>query len=220
MCLRVHILSAHPLAVCFLVQMLSVDPELRKMLSGESLTDLASLRKLQQPCLFVIDTCFLPVELTQLTRLLRVRCRGSKFLVLIPGERSNHEEMLRLLYAGVDGIVSLTKDLQKELPVAVRVIQAGNLWIPPQVKAEYVEQTYLLLDKLQLSGLSLTAREIQILHLMVRRLSNKEIAAKLGTAERTVKFHVSNILSKFRVENRRNLLATMKAAPQFKPFSA
>ena len=48
----------------------------------------------------------------------------------------------------------------------------------------------------------LTAREHQVLELMAHGLQNKEIAGRLGIRERTVKFHVSAILSKLNVGNR------------------
>jgi DNA-binding NarL/FixJ family response regulator len=50
-----------------------------------------------------------------------------------------------------------------------------------------------------------TAREGEILQLLMRRLSNKDISSLLAISERTVKFHVSNILSKLQVSDRRGL---------------
>jgi DNA-binding CsgD family transcriptional regulator len=66
--------------------------------------------------------------------------------------------------------------------------------------AQAVEQTRLL------AGHSLTAREGQVLRLLMRRLTNKEISKALLISERTVKFHVSHILAKFGLEDRRGLL--------------
>jgi DNA-binding NarL/FixJ family response regulator len=59
---------------------------------------------------------------------------------------------------------------------------------------------------------AMTRRESEILELIRHRLSNKEIANILNVAEVTVKFHVSNILSKASVDRRRNLLALMDDA--------
>jgi DNA-binding NarL/FixJ family response regulator len=49
---------------------------------------------------------------------------------------------------------------------------------------------------------------------MIRRFSNKEIAGALGISERTVKYHVSNVLSKLRAENRRTLLTALDTAQE------
>jgi DNA-binding NarL/FixJ family response regulator len=66
--------------------------------------------------------------------------------------------------------------------------------------AQALEHTRLL------RGNSLTAREGQILQLLMRHLKNKEISRLLVISERTVKFHVSHILAKLGLEDRRGLL--------------
>jgi len=49
-------------------------------------------------------------------------------------------------------------------------------------------------------------REREVLDLLLDNLCNKEIASKLFISERTVKFHVSNLLSKFGVQRRADLI--------------
>src|SRR5258708_39188676 len=73
----------------------------------------------------------------------------------------------------------------------------------------------MLLDAQLLPGHSLTAREGQVLQLLMRRLTNKEISNALSISERTVKFHVSNILSKLQVVDRRGLLSDKLALRPF-----
>ena len=53
---------------------------------------------------------------------------------------------------------------------------------------------------------ALSRREQEVLDSLLENLSNKEIASKLNIAERTVKFHVSNLLSKFGVRRRADLI--------------
>jgi DNA-binding CsgD family transcriptional regulator len=56
------------------------------------------------------------------------------------------------------------------------------------------------------SSVKLTRREEEVLGGVTRSLANKEIAASLNLSERTVKFHVSSLLTKFRVRGRMELL--------------
>ncbi len=66
----------------------------------------------------------------------------------------------------------------------------------------------MLLDRQLLPGQSLTARESQVLQLLFRRLTNKEIACDLNISERTAKFHVCNLLNKLGLESRKDLFET------------
>lgn len=99
----------------------------------------------------------------------------------------------------------LDRNWQDELPRAIRSIRKGEIWVPQAVMAAYVAQMRALLDTQLLPGHSLTAREAQVLQLLMRRLANKEISSTLAISERTVKYHVSNILSKLQLEDRRSL---------------
>ncbi len=73
----------------------------------------------------------------------------------------------------------------------------------------YIRQNNLLFEVAPLRAL--TAREDQVLRLLLRWHSNSGIARLLGITERTVKFHVSNIFARFRVKNRAALFAAVRA---------
>jgi DNA-binding NarL/FixJ family response regulator len=67
------------------------------------------------------------------------------------------------------------------------------------------------------SSVRLTRREEEVLGCVARSLANKEIAASLNLSERTVKFHVSSLLTKFGVRGRMELL---REAPRRIPTMA
>src|ERR1700759_3324863 len=69
------------------------------------------------------------------------------------------------------------------------------------------------------SSVKLTRREEEVLGGVMRSLANKEIAATLNLSERTVKFHVSSLLTKFRVRGRMELVreATRHSNPPVPP---
>ena len=101
------------------------------------------------------------------------------------------EDIRRALAAGVQSY--LTKDvLHDELLKAIRAVHAGQTYLPASVAAVAA----------QMPRPDLSAREVQVLELIVRGLANKQIAYSLNIAEHTVKNHVKNILSKLGVQDR------------------
>ena len=102
------------------------------------------------------------------------------------------EDIRRALSAGVQAY--LTKDvLHDELIKAIHAVHAGQTYLPAAVAAALAAQ---------MPRPDLSAREVQVLELIVRGLANKQIAYSLSIAEHTVKNHVKNILSKLGVQDR------------------
>jgi NarL family two-component system response regulator LiaR len=101
--------------------------------------------------------------------------------------------------AGAAGYV--LKDIEPpELVQAIRTVHAGEALLHPAVAAR-------LMDEVAAAGGpdtpdNLTPREREVVELIARGLSNKRIAFELGIAEKTVKTHVSNILSKLDLTDR------------------
>ncbi|MBZ5596053.1 MAG: response regulator transcription factor [Acidobacteriia bacterium] len=102
------------------------------------------------------------------------------------------EDIRRALQAGVQAY--LTKDvLHDDLLKAIRAVHSGGTFLPPSVAATLAAQS---------PAPDLSAREIEVLSLIVGGLANKEIAYRLNIAEHTVKNHVKNILAKLGVGDR------------------
>jgi two-component system NarL family response regulator len=102
------------------------------------------------------------------------------------------EDIRRALHAGVQAY--LMKDiLHDELLKAIRAVHDGQTYLPASVAAALAAQ---------MPGPDLSAREIQVLELIVAGLANKQIAYTLNIAEYTVKNHVKNILDKLAVQDR------------------
>lgn len=102
------------------------------------------------------------------------------------------EDIRRAMHAGAASY--LTKDvLHDDLLNAVRAVAAGQRYLPQQVLAAL---------EAQVPGPILSARELEVLELIVKGLANKQIAYVLNIAEHTVKNHVKSILGKLDVEDR------------------
>jgi DNA-binding NarL/FixJ family response regulator len=211
-----QVVCHHPLVAKHLVKMLSADSRLRPLLSSPPIFDFRSTPS-DAPRIFILDVHSLSAELSKLVRILRVRYPRSRFLTLLPPQGWTEEEILRLLYLGVEGIVKMTDKLEGELAQALASVMNGGLWAPRRVLAEYVRQTNWLRSEEFLSRYSLTSREIQILQLAMRRFSNKEIASVLRISERTAKFHMSNIFGKLGVSDRQALFSAI-TLPRTQPL--
>lgn len=92
----------------------------------------------------------------------------------------------------------LLKDTRgDELCRAIKSAADGQVQLSPQIAARLIKEV-----KVPDSPEKLTEREIDVLRLLAKGLSNKEIATSLSITEKTVKTHVSNILSKLNVPSR------------------
>lgn len=167
------------------------------------------------PRLFLLDGCSLRTDLGPLAARCRTHSPGSKFLALLSPENGGHSEKLRLFYWGIDGFVEFHKTWQAEIPHAIISILKGQFWVPPEVLLEFAKNARTLLDTQLVSGNFLTRRESQVLQLLMRRLTNKQISCALRISERTVKFHVSNVLGKLQLDDRRGLSPDTLAVKAF-----
>jgi DNA-binding NarL/FixJ family response regulator len=112
--------------------------------------------------------------------------------VLIFSTFARDDEILRALRAGALGYLQKSAS-RPDLLAAIRAVAAGQRSVPPEIEAR-LQQRQLL------SGI--TPRELEILTLISHGCANKEIAARLGIAEDTVKQHVSRILQKLGASDR------------------
>jgi DNA-binding NarL/FixJ family response regulator len=111
----------------------------------------------------------------------------------------NADDLMKALKAGARGYV-LKGESAKELINAIRTVAEGGTYISPELAG-------MLL--VELSGISqpdpfndLTARERQILELVSKGFTNREIGGEIHLAEKTVKHYMTNILQKLHVRSR------------------
>lgn len=202
---QVQVLSSHPLLVRAVEKLVAHAKGFRVQGLPAASTEAEAFACGVLPRLFLLDGCSLKTDLGRLAQRCRARAPASKFLALLSPENGGNEEMLRLFFWGIDGFLELHRTWEAELPHAIRSILDGQVWLPRAVMAGYLGHMRALLDTQLLPGHSLTAREGQVLLLLMRRLANKEISSALGISERTVKFHVSNLLGKLQLQDRRGL---------------
>ena len=192
--------SKHPLTLGTIRRVLSSTPSLQCSVKRY---DLAFRQPRTERCeILILDTCSIPCWQEDLAQW---RSGEGRAIALISPELDRTNESFRMVSLGATGIIPFCEELDAKLPSALAVVAQGGLWIKRQVLSEYVRRTSQLLSYMLYPERLVTSRERQIINFLSEGLSNKEIAHALHISERTVKFHVSNILRKCEFESRREL---------------
>jgi two-component system NarL family response regulator len=118
--------------------------------------------------------------------------------IVMLSTHDGEEDIYRSLQAGARAYLLKTA-ARKELIDTIRAVHAGERCISPAVGTRLAER---------MMHPELTSREIDVLKLIVRGRSNKEIASDLSIAEVTVKLHVGHILAKLKVNDRTQATTT------------
>jgi DNA-binding NarL/FixJ family response regulator len=202
MTVTVNVVSSHPVLTSTVESLLAHTKDLTVTALSADVPRAEAIHPGGSPQLFLLDACSLRTNLGPLAARLRSGAPGSKCLALLPPGDDGHAEEIRLFYWGIDGFVQLRQTWRAELPQAIHAVLKGQPWVPSAVLLAFVTNAKALVDAQLLPGHCLTAREAQVLQLLMRRLTNKEIGSLLAISERTAKFHVSNILSKLQLDDR------------------
>ncbi len=171
-------------------------------LAGEAGNGAEAVRLCRQlkPDVVLMDMMMPEMDGASATHLIRQECPQIQVIALT----SFREEDLiqRALQAGAIGYL-LKNVSAEELADAIRKAASGKPTLAPEATQALIHAQ----AKPPAPGHDLTAREREVLALMVQGMNNNEIAEKLVVSQSTVKFHVSSILSKLGVTSRTEAVA-------------
>jgi DNA-binding NarL/FixJ family response regulator len=129
------------------------------------------------------------------------RARPALKLIVI-GPEGNDELVLESIIAGARAYLDLTADTAM-VRQAIEVVTSGSIWAPRRLLSKLIDRLLKVPDSsLTNAALHLTAREKEVLDLILQARSNREIARQLGIEERTVKAHVGRLMRKTGADNR------------------
>ena len=169
--------------------------------AGDGRDALAQARELR-PDVVLMDIRMPELDGLEATRLLLSEQDGIRVLILTTFDLD--EYVYEAMKAGASGF--LLKDVRPEgLAEAVRVVAAGEALLAPTITRRLIEEFVRRPPPgsgapPQLSHL--TERELEVLKLVARGLSNAEIASHLIVSEATVKTHLTHILTKLSLRDR------------------
>ena len=188
--IRILVAEDHLVARVGVTTIVNMQPDMEVVAEASNGQQAVELFRSYRPDVALLDLRMPVMGGVQAAQMIRAEFPGAHMVALTT--YGGDEDIRRALAAGVQAY--LTKDvLHDELLKAIRAVHAGQTYLPSAVAASLAAQ---------LPRPDLSAREVQVLELIVRGLANKQIAYSLNIAEHTVKNHVKNILSKLGVQDR------------------
>lgn len=197
MTIRILVADDHPVVRDGLVMMLATQPDF--VVVGQVATGAEAVR---QAASLTPDVILLDLEMPELDgveALKQVRAAREDAHVIVFTAFDTDDRIVAALQAGANGYL-LKGAPRDELFKAIRVVSQGGSLLQPVVTSKLLKHVRQANEAG--SPDALTVRELEVLRLLAQGQSNKAIAAALTITERTVKFHVSAILSKLGAGNR------------------
>jgi DNA-binding NarL/FixJ family response regulator len=194
--IRILIVDDHPIMRVGIAALIASSKEMVAVGQAGSGEEAIQQHAAHRPDVTLMDLRLPGISGVETIRQIRQRTPDARFIVLTTYE--GDEDIHQAMEAGASGY--LVKGLPQEMLVtAVRRVHGGGRYFPPPVSQALAART---------RDSSLSPRERQVLELVAKGKSNKEIASALGITEATVKCHVSVILMRLNAADRTQAVMT------------
>jgi two-component system NarL family response regulator len=188
--IRILVVDDHPVVRAGLASMLSTIAGLAVCGAASSGEEALELIDAEQPDVLLLDLRMPGMTGIELLKAIRAVPFPPRALVLTSYE--SDEEIYRAIEAGAHGYL-LKSTPQAEIVAAIHAVHSGRHHIPPRIAARLAER---------MVRTALTQRELEILEMVVRGLTNKQIGNALRISENTARNHINSIIRKLDVSGR------------------
>ena len=204
--ISVCVIAMHPMVLSALQK--ALDSDSFQTVPTKPTFGSSQLERMEIPVasVYVIDSAGIPSGPLEIVR--QIVSHNEKAHIIVLAENFDESTAFPLLNLGVKGLIA-HEFVAQQLPRALHSVATGGFWVPRILLSKFVDSVIskdLELKTDKFSGVDISRREREIIDVLLLNLSNKEIASRLNISERTVKFHVSNLLVKFNVQRRADLM--------------
>lgn len=174
-------------------------------LAGEAATgeDAVEACRTIRPDVVVLDLS-LPGKVQGLDVAQTLRAEGTADKILVLTGRTDHEAVFEAIRVGADGYLEKTAGVRFIADALLRVAAGERVFTPEQERIAVTMLGEMARRTRESSDVRavLTQRELQILELLSRGVTVKQVATRLGLSPRTVETHISKLYRKLGVRNR------------------
>lgn len=193
----------HPLVLTGLYHLLREYPEFEVVDRCSSGTEALTAVRRHRPDILVLDLMMPGMDGLAVAR--ELHGTGEMPYVVLLTAQLHEDQLIEALHLGIRGFI-LKEMATKLLVECLRRVHAGGQWL----EKDSANRAMAKLVKREAKGREiatlLTPREIEVVRMVAKGLTNKEIAAKLCIADGTVKIHLHNIYEKVKINRRAELV--------------
>jgi two-component system, NarL family, response regulator len=187
---RILIVDDHPVVRAGLLTLLGKEAELKMAGAAHCGEEAISMLAAAQIDVMLLDLRMPGITGIDLLGMLKKSDRAPAVIILSSYEYE--EEIYQAVKAGARGYLSKNAS-RKEIVAAIRAVNDGGNWFPPSIEERIRERQ---------SRATLSARELEILRMVAKGLTNREIAQVLAISQYTVRNHINHITDKLNVTDR------------------
>jgi two-component system, NarL family, nitrate/nitrite response regulator NarL len=192
----------HPIMLSGLVRLFSSGSDLNVIAVGKTAGDIVDIAQNMRPDVMVVD---LGMPGNALEAIAKATAGGSKTKILAFTASESVDLAVKALEAGALGFVLKGSTLE-ELRDAIDRVNAGETYINPGFATKVVAALRKENVRQSVPRVTFSRREEDVLRLLLRAKTNRQIAEELAISEKTVKHHMTVLIQKLNVRNRIEVL--------------
>jgi len=180
--------------------LLAGEPDIEVVAEAANGLEAVAMAQRLQPTVVLMDVRMPVLDGLEATRRILAADRAARVLILTTFDLDDY--VYEALRAGASGFV-LKDDPPEQLLAAIRIVAGGEALLSPAITKRVIEKFTRIAHSQPPKELDeLTEREVDVLRLIARGLSNAEIGQTLYISETTVKTHITHILQKLGLRDR------------------